>query len=178
MVLIILGVLNVLFGNFIGGIWWFMIGMFLRSVSQTSYQQVLIRSALEGENIARFMNPKPITVSPNITVEELVDDYIYKYHYKMFPVVDKSTFIGCVTLNQIRDIPRSEWKDHSIGELVIKCSDSNTIDVHSDSGKVLSKMKSTDKSRLMVVDRNKLIGIISLKDMLKFLSLKVDLEES
>jgi high-affinity K+ transport system ATPase subunit B len=37
-------------------------------------------------------------------------------------------------------------------------------------------MNSTGNSRLMVVEGNKLLGVISLKDMLKFMALKLDLE--
>ena len=34
----------------------------------------------------------------------------------------------------------------------------------------------TQSSRMMVTDGNRLVGIISLKDLLKFLELKVELE--
>ncbi len=37
-------------------------------------------------------------------------------------------------------------------------------------------MHRSGAGRLMVVDGDRLVGIISLKDMLKFLSLKVELE--
>jgi high-affinity K+ transport system ATPase subunit B len=37
-------------------------------------------------------------------------------------------------------------------------------------------MNSTGNSRLMVVEGNKLLAVISLKDMLKFMALKLDLE--
>ena len=38
-------------------------------------------------------------------------------------------------------------------------------------------MNQNGLSRLMVVDEGRLVGIIALKDMLKFLSLKVELED-
>ena len=41
----------------------------------------------------------------------------------------------------------------------------------------LSKMSRTGSSRLIVVEGNHVVGMITLKDMLKFLSLKVELEE-
>ena len=44
--LILLGLLSVLRGNFIGGMWWFMIGMFLRSAANMSYKQLITRQAL------------------------------------------------------------------------------------------------------------------------------------
>ena len=37
-------------------------------------------------------------------------------------------------------------------------------------------MNRTGNSRLMVVERGQLVGVITLKDMLKFLDLKIDLE--
>jgi CBS domain-containing protein len=42
--------------------------------------------------------------------------------------------------------------------------------------KALSVMSRTGNSRLMVVDKGRLVGVITLKDMLKFLDLKIDLE--
>ena len=33
------------------------------------------------------MNANPVTVQDSITVAQLVEDYIYKHHYKMFPVM-------------------------------------------------------------------------------------------
>ena len=39
-------------------------------------------------------------------------------------------------------------------------------------------MNRSGNSRLMVVEDKRLLGIISLKDMLKFLSIKLDLESS
>jgi high-affinity K+ transport system ATPase subunit B len=39
-------------------------------------------------------------------------------------------------------------------------------------------MNQTGSSRLMVVNDGQLAGVIALKDMMKFLSLKVELDES
>ena len=41
---------------------------------------------------------------------------------------------------------------------------------------VLSILQRTGASRLMIVDRENLVGVVSLKDMLRFLALKIDLE--
>ena len=44
-------------------------------------------------------------------------------------------------------------------------------------GLFLSMMNQNGASRLMVVEGGRLVGIIALKDMLKFLSLKVELDQ-
>jgi Zn-dependent protease/predicted transcriptional regulator len=176
--LIVLGVVQVFRGNFIGGMWWFLIGMFLQSAAKASYQQLITRRALEGEPIRRFMKTDPVTVSPAISLDQLVEDYFYKYHFKMFPVVeDSDRILGCVTTKHVKEIPREEWRQKTVGEVLTQCSPENTVDPQADAMKALSTMNRTGNSRLMVVEGDRLVGIISLKDMLELLSLKVELGE-
>jgi len=141
-----------------------------------SYSQLLMRNALAGEEIRQFMKTEPISVSPSLTVEQLVNDYFYKYHYKMFPVSNGDGLIGCVGLKQVKELPREEWNRHAVGDVVAPCSDENAISPQTDALQALSLMNRTGNSRLMVVDENKLLGIVTLKDMLKLLALKIDLE--
>ena len=171
-----LGILSFVLGNFIGGIWWCVIGLFLRNAAQMSYQQVLMREALAGEPLRRFMNPDPVTVSPSTSVQELVDDYIYRYHYKLYPVVSDGQLLGCVTLNQVNKIPRQEWATHQVSELMRQCDNGNAIDAGADAIDALSQMSKRQVSRLMLVKDKKLVGLVSLKDLLNFLSLKMELE--
>ena len=42
---------------------------------------------------------------------------------------------------------------------------------------VLAEMTRTGASRLMVVEDGRLVGMIALKDLLRFISLKVELED-
>jgi len=174
--LIFMGIIQFFSGNFIGGIWWFMIGMFLQGAARMSYQRLVTRQALEGENVRDFMKSDPITVSPSISIEELVEDYIYKYHFKMFPVVERDRLFGCITTRQVKEIPKAEWQNKKVSEVARKCSNENTIDPDTDAIKALSIMHRTSNSRLMVVEGNKLVGILALKDIMKFLSIKLDLE--
>jgi predicted transcriptional regulator len=154
-----------------------LIGMFIRSASQMSYRQMVIRKALTGESIQRFMTLNPVTVTPDINATQLVQDYFYRYHYKMFPVVENGSVKGCITTKEVKEIPSERWSEHSVGSLAKPCSWENTISLHDDAVKVLALMNQTGNSRLMVMDGEKLAGIVTLKDLLQFLSLKIDLEE-
>ena len=174
--LILLGGFVFLLGNFIGGMWWFLIGLFLRGASQASYQQLVVRRTLEGEPIRRFMTPDPIVVSPALSIEDLVQDYIYKYHHEVFPVMADSKLLGCVRAQQVKQISRTEWAQHSVQELLSPSSEENTIAADTDAVQVLTLMRRTGNSRLMVVEGSRLVGIIALKDLLAFLALKLDLE--
>jgi hypothetical protein len=48
------GVLRFLYGNFIGGMWFCLIGLFLQGAAKSSYQQMVARKALEGEPLQRY----------------------------------------------------------------------------------------------------------------------------
>jgi len=175
--LIVLGVLNFFGGNFIGGMWWFLIGMFLYSAARMSYQQLLTRRALEGESVRRFMKTDPVTVTPDMTVDRLVEDFVYVFHHKMYPVVSDSDKVdGCVTTRQIKEVPREEWSRKRVKDIEVPCSEDNTIAPDADAIKALSLMNRSGTSRLIVKEGDRLAGVISLKDMLKFLSLRVELD--
>ena len=175
--LIFLGVLRFISGDIIGGVWMFLIGMFLRNAAQTSYQQLLVRKALEGEPVRRFMNANPVTVPDSLTVAQLVEDYIYKYHYKMFPVMAGEKLAGCITTRQVKEIPREAWDRETIREAASPCSPENTISPGTDAIKALAMMNQSGVSRLLVVENGRLVGLVTLKDLLDFFSLKVELEE-
>jgi Zn-dependent protease/CBS domain-containing protein len=175
--LIVFGIFQFIYGNIIGGLWMFLIGMFLKSAAQMSYQQLLVRKALEGEKVSRFMNTNPVTVQDSITVEQLVEDYIYKHHYKMFPVMSGDKLVGCITTRQVKEIPRGAWSRETIREAASHCSPENTISPDTDAIKALAMMNQSGVSRLLVVQDGRLVGIVTLKDLLDFFSLKVELEE-
>jgi Zn-dependent protease/CBS domain-containing protein len=176
--LLVLGLLSFISGSFITGIWYSLIGIFIRGAALTSYRQVLIRNALSGETIAHFMQPNPVTVPPSTSIRDLVDNYFYKYHYKMFPVSHNGALEGCITSTEVKSIPREQWDTLHVQDVLVPCSTDTAISPDTDAMKALSLMNKTGRSRLMVVDGDRLVGVITLKDMLKFLDLKVDLEES
>ena len=77
----------------------------------------------------------------------------------------------------MKEVPREEWSRRKVGELAVGCSPENMIGPEDDAVRALSIMNQTGASRLMFVDGGRLVGIIALKDLLQFLSLKVELED-
>lgn len=175
--LMVFGVYRLLAGDFIGAVWWFLIGMFLKSAAQGSYQQLLVQRMLQGEPIQRFMNTKPVTVSPAISLEDLVENYIYKYHYKMFPVVNETNqLLGCITTKEVKEVPRSEWAQNSVQAVMRTYCADDTVSPDTDAVKALAQMRKSQNSRLMVVQDGRLVAILTLKDLLDFLSAKLEIE--
>jgi Zn-dependent protease len=87
LLLVALGVLSAFAGNFVGGIWWLLIGLFLQGAATAAYQRLLQENALKGQTVRRLMSDDPTTVPADISVAAFVEDYLYPHGHDLFPVV-------------------------------------------------------------------------------------------
>lgn len=176
LLLILLAVFSVLGGNFIGGMWWFLIGLFVRGAAQASYQQTLVRQALQDVPISRFMTEQPITVEPSLSLDDLVDDFFYRHYFKTFPVVESSRIIGCVHLRDVKEVPRDKWRENRVRNIMRNCTEENTVEPKIDAAAALTSMLRSGAPRLIVAEGERLVGIVSQSDILRFLAVKLNLE--
>jgi Zn-dependent protease/predicted transcriptional regulator len=175
--LMILGVVAFVGGNLIGGMWWFLIGIFVRGAASGSYQQLVLKDMVEGQPVRRFMRSEPVTVAPSLSIAEWVEEYVYRHHYKMYPVVDGSRLLGCITVDSLQGIRRDDWSSKQVADLMESSSQSNTVDAGTDTMALLTNiLKPGERSRFMVVEDGRLVGIIALKDLLEIISLKLQIE--
>ena len=176
LLLILFGIFLFFQGEALGGVWYVLIGLFLRNAARMSYQHQQLRHVLEGEPVSRFMHDQAISVPRAIAVEELVERYVLRYHHKMFPVVDGDRLVGCVTTARIKELPREEWPRQSVGAIAEPVSAENTVSPETDAMEALALMSSGKSSRLMVAEGDRLLGVLTLKDLIGFFSLKMELE--
>jgi Zn-dependent protease/CBS domain-containing protein len=171
------GIYELFVGGLIAAIWYFLIGVFLRNASRVSYQQVVLREALEGEPVSRFMRPDPIAVSPDMSIRQLVENYLYRYDAQMYPVVEPTDhLVGCVTTQDVRKVPKEEWGLHRVLEVSRPCSDKNTIGPDTDALKALSKLQESGGDSLLVTERDHLLAVISPRDVMNFLAAKLHMQ--
>jgi Zn-dependent protease/CBS domain-containing protein len=177
-VLIISAVLQIVRGSggLFSGLWLGLIGLFLYNAARESYQQVVIRQALEGEPVSQFMNREPIVVPPFLDLRSWVEDYVYRHHRKVFPVAANGHLEGYVSTRALQRFPRAEWEHHKIAEAMNHDVKAITIPPTADALTALGKMQRTGSSRLLVTEGDRLVGILSLKDLMHFMRVKLDLE--
>ena len=175
--LILWGIVQFFSGNWLGGIWSGLIGLFLNGAAQGSYQQVLVRKALEGEHVRRFMNPQPIVVPPSLDLRHWVEDYVYHLHHKAFPVSANGHLEGLISTKALSKVPRGEWEQRTVGEVMQRDLAKLSVSPDADALVALEKMQ-RGATRLLVTEGDRLVGILSLSDLLRFLSLKMELEGS
>jgi Zn-dependent protease/predicted transcriptional regulator len=172
---IALGFLSVFIGRFIFGLWMVLIGFFLRQAAEASYVHVVINSALAGVKVGDVMKPEVITVTEHLTIHDLVDSYFFRYHYDCFPVVSEGALRGLVTLDDLRNLPREKWRETYVRDVMQTDPTSLSVTTDDEVAQVLKRMVRDRCGKLPVVQGDKVIGIITRRDIMEALRVFSDL---
>lgn len=176
--LLIFGLVNIFAGQFIGGLWYFLIGTFLYNAAKMSYRQLLLTEAFKEKKVSDLMDMYPDTVSTDLSLSHLVEKYFRRRQDKWFPVVDEENqLVGCVSLAQVKKMPRDEWEVRKVADIYGSCPQNVLINPYAGILQALSHlMQQSNTKRLLVVENGKLIGTISLGNILSAFSTWLDLE--
>jgi CBS domain-containing protein len=174
--LMIAGVFIAVAGSFASGLWWVLIGLFVRAAAEGADFQEEAAEQLQGRLVRELMTPDPDTVSPELTLRRFVDEHVYRQHHDVFPVTDGGRPIALVGLRQLKAAAPDLWDHVTVGQVAAPISEDNTIEASADSLEALKKMQQSRQSRLLVVDGGRLAGVLVLKDLLELIALRHQLE--
>ncbi len=175
--LICLGIFALFQGWMIPGLWAMVLGFFLRQAAQSSLRMVIMRQHLEGERIRDFMTTDLVTVPRDLDLQEFVDSYVFHHRFNYYPVVDEEgVIVGLVSARAPRDVPRGEWAQTAVGQVQTPLEETMVLDPDADAVEALALLRNRDESQAIVVEEGEPVGTITLRDLLQFLALKIDLE--
>ncbi len=173
--LIIFGFFNIFTGNFIGGLWFAFIGIFLKGAAESGYQQLLTGRLLHGIKISEIMTRDLVTIEDSTTLDKLVDNYFLKHRYNSYPVVSNGNFIGIVSIHDVKQIPREDWDKVDVRKILDSKIISLCVSPDDDATSAMSKMVRKGLGRIPVLDNGKLVGIVSHRDIMQIIKHKMDL---
>ena len=103
--LIALGIVELVFGAGVSGVWAILLGWFLLGAARAEKTQVDVEVQLAGLCVMDVMTPDPITAPTSITVDELLDSYVLRHRCTSFPLVaDDGRIVGLATLARCRAV--------------------------------------------------------------------------
>jgi len=173
--LIGLGVLQLFGGATLGGVWFIFIGWFLHNAAVMSLRQHLVRSLLDGVFASEMMSPDPEVVPPSLTLEELVESHFLVMRHQAFPVVEGGRPVGLVTLQHVKGVPRDSWRSRRVRDVMRDVSEL-TVGPRDSMTHALEQMEVASERRVLVVDDDRLVGIISGSDVTTWLQRNAELE--
>ena len=166
------GAVQFLFGFVVGGIWMFLIGLFLRSASTSSYQQLMFETALRGVSVAELARSDYRTVPPDITVAELVDQHMLVGGGRCYPVMAGEELLGLVTLTDVRKLERELWPTTTVFRVMTPFERLRTVSFGEDARQLLELMSEADLNQVPVVEGRRLLGMVTRADILHLIQLR------
>ncbi|WP_407049970.1 site-2 protease family protein [Methyloraptor flagellatus] len=172
-----LGFFQILTGNLGGGLWTVLIGFFIRSAAATTRLDLEARRMLTGRPVERFMTAAPVTVPIDMALETFVETVVYRTRHDTYPVVDGGGRPrGLVAVGDLHKIEREAWPRTSVLEIMTPLAEDAVVAPGDDAVAALDRMRTANQSRLLVVADGRLVGLLTLKDLLATLALKMEFE--
>ncbi len=175
--LIVFGILQFIASrSMIAGLWFFLMGLFMKQSALGSYQAVMLQRALSGVKVREIMTEKMVTVDWLLSVDELVREYIYKHQFTYFPVFNRDEFIGMVSLDGVKTIAKDLWAFKQVRDIMIPVEQMLCLKPTEDVTEAWAKMASSEIGRMPVIEDEKLVGIVTRRDIMNFFKIKSDLD--
>ncbi len=177
LILVFFGIFSFITGNFMAGIWSAILGLFLQHAASSSQTQFYVSDLLQHKKVQKFMKKSPISVSPDITVKELVEKYVYHSHHHLYPVTEKENLVGYISLLEVKSLAPEDWEKTSVKKAMVPIAKFQTISPNASALEALELMQQIELPTLLVVEGKQLVGILTTQDLLKQISLKLELEK-
>jgi Zn-dependent protease/CBS domain-containing protein len=174
MTLIGFGIVAALTMHIIPGVWLVLIGLFLKNSAEREHRSFELRFGLQDTKVREIMTP-PVAVSMSMTISEFVNDYVFHYHYRVFPVVRFNRFSGMIDVRSIKVVPTEKWPGTTIGGYLSDPSTYCVLDPDLDAVDALRMLVSQNCSKAPIVRNGTLVGILTRSDLFKLISLKQDI---
>lgn len=155
-----------------GGFWLILIGWFLYSAAQASYQQATLQETLSGIKVKDIMVREMQTIHPSISLDKAVDDYFLRYGYGGFPVIDGGKFLGILTLKEVKNVPREDWGRVKVSKVFVHHDKKWEIPPDADVMKGLELMIKEDKGRIVVTEGDRIIGLITRNGIAQYVQIR------
>ncbi len=169
--LVLVGFLNMLFGNVGGGFWFILLGGFLVFLAKVGYEQTIVKEIFSKLTVEEIMRKKFKTMRPEVKLEKAIKDYFLEFNQEAFPIVKKGKILGIITIGCIERVPRELWKKVNVFSASIPLTKVKTLEPKASSLKAL-RMITRGIPIILVKKKNRIVGFIDRSTIIRYLKFK------
>ena len=160
--LLAVGVLLVLAGDLIGGLWTCFVGWMLLQSSRAACRLSVAESRLEGVTVARLMDRPAAWVPPLVTLDAAAHDYLQARHARCLPVAGASDgeFTGAVCLADLQKVPPNQWDHDRVADVMSRRGDAVEMEPGRPATEALRALVSSRAHLVAVVHDGRLLGLV------------------
>ena len=173
--LIFAGVFSLLRGDSLGGLWYILIGWFIKDASLSSYQQVRLDEALRGVTVRDAMVQAVATIPGSGSVAEAAREYFMRTGYGSYPVTRGEAVVGLLCLKDILRLSAEEREATSVQGAMRPLTDALVTDPDVPLPEVISRMAQSGTARLLVMHGEQLVGLLTMNGVIRRLKVREEL---
>ncbi len=151
-----------------GGLWFIVIALFIYMAASEEGRSTATSLALEGIKVKDVMTKDVHTLDVNTTAAQAIDT-MFKLKHLGYPVMEGGRMAGIVTLTDVSRVPADARAMTPVKDVMTRKV--ITLKPDDDAFTALQKLSTNKIGRLVVMEGDRIAGIISRTDMLKALEL-------
>lgn len=163
---IAIGVVLMLSGAFIGGVWLALIGWMLGSSARATEVRSELNRRLGDLRVADVMDAEPVAIPADTTIERALDEYFLRYRWPWFPVVDAAQrFVGLINRGAADSVPEGNRTKSTVSEVIADDDETaeQTVRIDAPVESLLANLELRRLGGLAAVDADgRLLGVITV----------------
>ena len=171
-VMIVSGIVAVFWFGLFGGIWYILIGLFLKNASEQAYAQVLVERALRDVVASDIMRSPGVPVPENWSLQRLAEERVLSEAERVFLTESLGRVSGLITIADLTGVPRGRWSETTVREVMVPSVDVHTIEPATSVLEAMRLMQEHDVNQLPVLEDGRCVGMLTRGDVMKRLELK------
>ncbi len=169
------GLFQIVQGNVANGVWIAFIGWFLQNATAAENASRTVQRQLSGATVRQAMGLVDEPQVPSwMKLRQLVDDHVLAHGQGSFLVIDGDVPRGVLTLPDVTRVPRDRWDWTSVSEVMVPWSQLGRVAPDTDLLDALKQMETGGFGHLPVLEDDRLVGLLSRDEILRFLRLRAE----
>ena len=143
------------------GGWLVFIGTFLFATALASRRQAAPRMLLASVTVRQVMVHRVITLLPDMSVQEAVDQYFVAQGCAEFPVCEEGQVLGLVTVRDVHAVPTALWPWRRVREIMRPTSPAFCIPPDWSIMQAMDRMVQGEWDCLVVMESGEIVGLVT-----------------
>ncbi len=173
--LISAGAFSLLQGESLDGIWYILIGWFIKQASTARYQKLRLDEALRGVTVRDLMLEAVATLPGSGSVAEAAREYFMRTGYGSYPVTRGEAIVGLLCLKDVLRLSAEQRESTSVQGAMRPLTDAIVTDPDAPLPVVIARMAQTRAARLLVMHGEQLVGLLTMNGVIRRLKVREQL---
>lgn len=170
------GAVTMFTGALAEGLWWVLIGWFLRMLAGGERSRAEARRLLHGISVRSLTSSEAEPAPSEMTVRRFLEERLLHGRHELYPVATDGVLVGLITPRHLLMVSPDRWDTTTVGEICSPRQDIGIVQADDDSVSALETMRRQGHDHAVVEDHGRIAGIVSVKDLLELMRLRAQFE--